>query len=97
MRLAAAFGFGLFHGLGFAGGLLEAMEQLPGMAVASALAAFSLGVEAGHQVVVIPVFLLALAARRWGAEWGRLAALRWGSALVAVAGIYYVFAALRGA
>src|SRR5256884_5348298 len=40
-RLLVAFGFGLFHGLGFAGGLLEAMAGLPGVAVATAIAAFS--------------------------------------------------------
>ncbi len=95
-RLAAAFGFGLFHGLGFAGGLLEAMAELPGTALASALAAFSVGVEAGHQCVVLPVFALVLLARRFGGEPWRLGALRWGSALIALAGAGYVVFALRG-
>jgi hypothetical protein len=56
-RLAVAFGFGLFHGLGFAGGLLAAMEGMPGVAIATAIIAFSIGVELGHQVVVIPLYL----------------------------------------
>src|SRR6185369_4305874 len=55
-RLGAAFFFGLFHGLGFAGGLLDAMESLGGGAVVVAIIAFSVGVEIGHQVVVLPFF-----------------------------------------
>ena len=55
-RLAIAFGFGLFHGLGFAGGLKEAMVGLPSHALWIALIAFSLGVEIGHQIVVLPLF-----------------------------------------
>ena len=62
-RLASAFFFGLFHGLGFAGGLLEAMEGMPGIAVATALIAFSIGVEIGHQVVVIPLYASVCAIR----------------------------------
>ena len=46
-RLAVAFGFGLFHGLGFAGGLLDAMQAMSGTAVLLAIVAFSIGVEVG--------------------------------------------------
>lgn len=55
-RLAVAFGFGLFHGLGFAGGLRAAMAGLPPITLWSALIAFSAGVEVGHQIVVIPLY-----------------------------------------
>ena len=55
-RLGVAFGFGLFHGLGFAGGLLSAMEGMAGVAIVTAIAAFSFGVEIGHQVVALPLF-----------------------------------------
>ena len=54
-RLCVAFFFGLFHGLGFAGGLLSAMEGMAGFAVGLAIVAFSLGVEIGHQMVVLPI------------------------------------------
>jgi hypothetical protein len=57
-RLAIAFAFGLFHGLGFAGGLKQAMSEMPVVALGVALAAFSIGVEIGHQLVVIPLFVL---------------------------------------
>ena len=63
VRLAIAFGFGLFHGLGFAGGLKDAMSELPSASVWLALVAFSLGVEIGHQVVVLPLYSLLSAAR----------------------------------
>jgi hypothetical protein len=56
-RLFVAFGFGLFHGLGFASGLIAAMEGFRAPALAAAIAGFSLGVEAGHQLVVIPLVL----------------------------------------
>jgi len=56
LRLVLAFSFGLFHGLGFAGGLREAMNGMPGVGLAAALIGFSLGVEIGHQAVVLPLF-----------------------------------------
>ncbi len=100
-RLAIAFGFGLFHGLGFAGGLLEAMADLPGIAIGLAIAAFSLGVEIGHQAVVLPVFAGLKLARRFDTE--RVSAdrisrwvLRGGSGVVGAAGVFYLMAALRG-
>jgi hydrogenase/urease accessory protein HupE len=47
-RLAIAFFFGLFHGLGFAGGLLELMHAMPTNMIWFAMLGFSLGVEAGN-------------------------------------------------
>lgn len=100
LRVATAFFFGLFHGLGFAGGLLDAMNGLNGVAVGIAITAFSLGVEIGHQMVVLPVF--------FGLKWARttqstqerrdllaLAVTRVGSALISIAGTMYLVAALR--
>src|SRR5438477_7334494 len=55
-RLAVAFFFGLFHGLGFAGALLEAMQGMSSNALVLAILGFSAGVEVGHQVVVLPTF-----------------------------------------
>ena len=37
------FSFGLFHGLGFAGGLKEAMSGMPGVGLAAALIGFQFG------------------------------------------------------
>lgn len=94
VRLATAFFFGLFHGLGFAGGLLDAMEGLPGLSIGVAIVAFSLGVELGHQLVVVPVFGLMKLARtaREPVPWR---ALRYGSAAIGAAGMVYLVAALR--
>ncbi|MBI3849272.1 MAG: HupE/UreJ family protein [Verrucomicrobia bacterium] len=99
-RLAVAFFFGLFHGLGFAGGLLSAMEGMAGLTVGLAIVAFSVGVEVGHQIVVLPVFCaLKLARATQVDETGRnqiaARALRYGSAAISVAGIFYLVAALR--
>ncbi len=98
-RLATAFFFGLFHGLGFAGGLLDAMDGMNGVAVGLAIAAFSLGVELGHQMVVLPVFCGLKLARRVraddaGREWISLAMMRAGSVMICVAGVFYLHAAL---
>ena len=94
-RLAVAFGFGLFHGLGFAGGLLDAMEGLPGLAVATAIVAFSIGVELGHQAVVLPLFLGLKRLRKNPDITARFPVHRYASAAVCFAGMYYLVAALR--
>jgi hydrogenase/urease accessory protein HupE len=100
VRLATAFFFGLFHGLGFAGGLLDAMSGMAAVAVGLAITAFSLGVELGHQMVVLPIFCglrLIREARRDGA--GRdllhVRSLQYGSAVISLAGAFYLVAALR--
>lgn len=91
-RLCAAFLFGLFHGLGFAGGLQAG--GLSGVQLASALALFALGVEAGHQVVVLPAFSLLWTWRRKGREVhvSRFAYI--GSLAIAGAGMYYLAVAV---
>lgn len=99
-RLAAAFFFGLFHGLGFAGGLLEAMQEMPVSSKLLAIAAFSLGVELGHQMIVLPVFSGLKLARSTRAEESAkehlsLVAQRMGSAVISLAGMFYLFVALR--
>ncbi len=57
-----ALGFGLLHGLGFAGALREV--GLPDHAIPLALALFNLGVEAGQLLFVAAVLLLAQATSR---------------------------------
>jgi hydrogenase/urease accessory protein HupE len=99
-RLAVAFFFGLFHGLGFAGGLLEAMQGMSSHALVLALLGFSAGVEAGHQIVVLPTFCaLKLVSARWRRETEAgarpLLISRWISAAISLAGIVYFGAALR--
>jgi len=100
LRLGVAFFFGLFHGLGFAGGLLAAMQGMSGSVVLIAIVAFSLGVEAAHQMVVIPLFFLLKLIRETRSDPGRrgLVAVRtqrFGSAAISVAGLFYLFVALR--
>jgi hydrogenase/urease accessory protein HupE len=98
-RLLIAFGFGLFHGLGFAGGLLDAMTEMPAASALVMIAAFSLGVELGHQVVVVPAFLGLQLLRSQGAQQPRDtdSLQRFGSAAISCAGAVYLIAALRQA
>jgi hydrogenase/urease accessory protein HupE len=53
VRVGLAFGFGFFHGFGFAGALTEA--GLPQQAIGWSLAAFNLGVEAGQGCILLAV------------------------------------------
>ncbi|HEX4795617.1 MAG TPA: HupE/UreJ family protein [Humisphaera sp.] len=100
VRLAAAFFFGLFHGLGFAGPLVNVMHEMHGLTIATAIIAFSIGVEAGHQLVVIPLFTALKLIRHTRAdapakERFSMAAQRFGSAAISLAGLFYLFVALR--
>lgn len=61
-RWLVAFGFGLVHGLGFAGVLLDL--GLPTGSLALALAAFNLGVECGQLAIVAAFLPPAYGARR---------------------------------
>ncbi|MVN78858.1 hypothetical protein GO988_21210 [Hymenobacter sp. HMF4947] len=93
-RLLMAFAFGLVHGLGFASGLLALLHQLPREVLLLALLGFSLGLEAGQQVVLLPLFGLRrlISQRPQGAGqlvpspvWQRV-----GSLSIALAGLYYL-------
>jgi hypothetical protein len=78
-RWRVAFGFGLVHGLGFAGALLE--MGLPRESLALSLVGFNLGVEAGQLALVALLLPLAYALRSRDA-YPRIA-LGAGSALIA--------------
>ena len=96
-RLLVAFLFGLFHGLGFAGGLLDALSGMPAATAAVAIAAFSTGVEIGHQVVVLPAFSGLHLLRRAMADSTIPDGLvrRYCSAMIALVGMIYLVGALR--
>jgi hypothetical protein len=98
-RLAVAFSFGLFHGLGFAGGLKTAMAGMPRIGLWTALCSFSAGVEIGHQVVVLPLFGILSGIRHWNAAAPSAMLMRRvlkiGSAAISVAGVYFLVHALR--
>jgi hydrogenase/urease accessory protein HupE len=94
-RLPVAFGFGLVHGLGFAGGLNDAIGGVGGRALGVAILAFCLGVELGHLLVGLPFWSFLRAGRaEYGDVFGRRA-LRLGSGIVALGGGYFFVAAAR--
>lgn len=101
-RLAAAFVFGLAHGLGFAGGLLEIMHAMDRTTVLLAILGFSLGVELGNQLVLLPLFfgLKALGAvqdRGTIPDTSLARTRRIASAAVSIAGAWYLGVALAAA
>jgi hypothetical protein len=83
--------FGLLHGLGFAGALREL--GLPRSELATGLAAFNIGVEAGQLAVIGAAFALV-------PSWSRnpLQYRKWivvpGSAAIALAGLYWTIVRL---
>ena len=70
-RWAWALGFGLIHGLGFAGYLKEL--DLFSHGVVGPLVAFNVGVEAGQLGIVAVAFPLMVAGRRWD-RWPKVSA-----------------------
>lgn len=88
LRALVAFAFGLVHGFGFAGILMEI--ELPAQRLVPALLGFNLGVEAGQLGVVLLVWpaLRVLATMKQGQPYLRLAET--GSAVIAGLGVYWV-------
>ena len=90
-RWAAAFGFGLIHGFGFAGALKDL--GLPPGALATSLFGFNLGVEIGQLGIVAVFFPIAYALR--STSFYRRAVLGAGSVLIiAVALVWFLERAL---
>ena len=89
LRVWLAFGFGFFHGFGFAGALAE--SGLPAYAIGWSLASFHLGVEIGQACVVAPAALgLWLLRRRH--EGLTALAVRYASGMIVVSGGVWLFA-----
>ena len=85
-RVGLVFGFGLLHGMGFAGALKEL--GLPRSEFVTALVTFNMGVEAGQLAVIAAAFLLVgwYCGRR---GWYRRAVVVPASALIACTAIYW--------
>lgn len=99
-RVLVAVLFGLFHGLGFAGGLLALAQTMPPFTRAAALGGFSVGLEIGNLCLVAALSVLLwclgkvfcktpalLDTWRERVQWG-------GSIAIALAGLYYLRLAL---
>ena len=92
-RVALVFGFGLIHGMGFAGVLKE--FGLPRHEFFPALVSFNLGVEAGQLSVVLGAYLLL----GWWAgpkPWYRRRVVIPASLLIAAVGLYWTVQRLVG-
>jgi hypothetical protein len=87
-RLALVFGFGLVHGMGFAGVLTGL--GLPRSRFATALVAFNGGVELGQLAVIGTAFAIVLPFRH--ESWYRARVVVPASVAIAVAGLYWAIA-----
>jgi hypothetical protein len=91
-RVLLVFGFGLLHGLGFAGAL--AQLGLPEGQRVTALLAFNGGVELGQLAVILPAFGLLWVLERAGVP--RRPVARALSLVIAAIGLYWTAARLLG-
>jgi hydrogenase/urease accessory protein HupE len=87
-RVALVFGFGLLHGLGFAGVLREL--GMPRSEFATALVAFNVGVEAG-QLAVIGAAALLVGWRFADRAWYRTRVVIPASTAIACVAVYWTF------
>lgn len=86
-RPLVVFGFGLFHGLGFASVLLDL--GLPDNQFLTALLGFNLGVELGQLTVILGAWFLL---RHWfPRDWYRARVVQPASLLIAMAGAWWAF------
>jgi hypothetical protein len=86
-RAAVAFAFGLIHGFGVAGALRDA--ELPSEHLARALFGFNAGVEIGHVVAVLALWLLLQLAWRYRDGIWQRAIVDYGSVLILVVGTFW--------
>lgn len=102
-RLLVSFGFGLVHGLGFAGGLADALGPVGGARLAVPIFAFCLGVELAHLAFGAPMFGLMQSLPRVvkpgpdGSHAGIDRLRQLASLVVAMGGSWFLWAALRNA
>lgn len=87
LRAAVAFVFGLIHGFGFAGVLLEA--ELLSERLARALFGFNAGVELGQVAAVLALWPLLQLTARWRAGLAHRAVVEYGSAVILAIGVYW--------
>jgi hydrogenase/urease accessory protein HupE len=100
-RLIIAFIFGLFHGLGFAGGLLAVMQHIDHQTVFLAIIGFTIGIEAGNQIVLLPLSgLLKILRNSRSGDFKKqqtgLSIQKIASVPIALGGLYYFIVALIG-
>ncbi|WP_235015573.1 HupE/UreJ family protein [Oceanicoccus sp. KOV_DT_Chl] len=86
-----AIGFGLLHGMGFAGALQEV--GLPSGDIPLALFSFNLGIEIGQLIFVLAVLLLMRWGRRRFTEWGEPA---WWATVYSIGGLSAFWCIERG-
>lgn len=87
-RWPIAFLFGLLHGFGFAGNLLN--NELTGTLLISNLVGFNLGVEFGQIVLVILAVPVLWLVYKWAPTFYRWAVLRLGSLFIIAVALYWV-------
>lgn len=93
-RMAWTFFFGLVHGLGLAGALVDNLQGLSMAWIALAVVAFCLGVEIGHLCIVGPLSVALGIGRAKGGEWFSQRVMKYGSVIVAIGGFYFFLNAL---
>ncbi|NJM37452.1 MAG: HupE/UreJ family protein [Akkermansiaceae bacterium] len=84
-RLILVFGFGLLHGLGFAGVLAEKLSGIPREKLVGPLLGFNIGVELAQITVLLCAFLILWPLKKWTKQIQQI-----GSSCIALAGFAWV-------
>jgi HupE / UreJ protein len=84
-RLVLVFGFGLLHGLGFAGTLAQKLGDVPDSQLIGPLLGFNVGVEFAQISVLLAAFILLWPMRKWTPQVRTV-----GSVCIAIAGLVWV-------
>jgi hypothetical protein len=85
-RVALVFGFGLLHGMGFAGALQQL--TLPRSEILTGLVAFNVGVETGQLVVIATAFVTVGALTRQWHNYRQIIVVP-GSTAIALTGLFW--------
>jgi hydrogenase/urease accessory protein HupE len=85
-RLYLVFGFGLLHGLGFAGVLKEKIGDLTANQLTLPLISFNIGVEIAQIALLIGAFIVLIPLRKWTPSIQKV-----GSVIVALAGFFWIY------
>ena len=73
---------------------MDALKEMPGASLGAALGSFSLGVELGHQAVILPLFGLLYVFRRKLKPESYERGLQAGTLAISAGGVYFLVIAI---
>jgi hydrogenase/urease accessory protein HupE len=85
-RLYLVFGFGLLHGMGFAGVLRGKFDGISGKDLTLPLVSCNIGIEIAQIAILICAFLVLIPLKKWTSQIQKI-----GSVCIALAGLFWIY------